>query len=244
MMAAPSQPLSPSQLIKLFALTPGSELQRLFSTHSEQVRKLSPRQKARICRALHRAARAHGDVDPDAILSPGALPAAFHELSTIANILLCTFGRELTELKNLLDSSESSQDLLNLHSRLPAGLRSHVSRHIHREAAVALQEWNAERRGLASSDSGVGGGDWWWPAKVYCDFDDTVQVRRRRRRRGRGGLRLLRSRGCAHPCPCPPAGAPVGPQLPHRHGVPRGRRPPHSAPGRDVAAGGGQRRRQ
>jgi hypothetical protein len=169
----PKPLMSPEQVVRLFAATPATELQRLFSTHTELVRGLSPRHKAQICRGLHRAARAHGDSSSGDIMSPGALPASVHELSTLANVLLCTFGRELTELKNLLDTSESNHDLLNLHSLLPPGLRDHVTRHIHREAIAALKEWNEERRQFEVGPST----GWWWPAKVYCDFDDTVQVR-------------------------------------------------------------------
>ena len=173
--------MNPEHLVHLFTTVQGPDLQRLFGAYAEHVRTLSPHLKAVICRALHRAARYRGDVSVDsATTSPRSsaapLQASMHELSTIANILLCTFGSELTELKNRLDTPESSHDLINLCALFPAGLREHVLRHVQREAHVALHEWNSERSSR-EAHAPAGPREVWWPSKVYCDFDDTVQVR-------------------------------------------------------------------
>lgn len=228
--------MQPEHLVHLFTTVHGSDLQRLLGAYADHVRALSPRYKAVICRSLHRSARQRGD-SAETVSSPGSgaapLHAAMHEVSAIANILLSTTGCELTELKNRLDSAESSHDLLNLCALLPPGLRDHVMRHVQREALIALREWNEERRagggeaaGAATAATADGGGEpaeeaCWWPAKVYCDFDDTVQVRWE-------GV-LVNRAGHSPPPPLPPhtrpthrqtAGPPVGPLLPGRHGLP------------------------
>lgn len=197
LVAAENLPMQPEHLVHLFTTVHGPDLQRLFSAYAEHVRLLSPRYKAIICRALHRTARQRGDGAEATLSSPGSgavpLHAAMHEVSAIANILLCTGGCELTELKNRLDSAETAHDLVNLCALLPPGLREHVLSHIQREASVALLEWNGERWDAAAAQPGGGGSgmaggsgssssDFWWPTKVYCDFDDTVQVRGERDR--------------------------------------------------------------
>ena len=216
--------MQPEHLVHLFTTVHGPDLQRLFSAYAEHVRLLSPRYKAIICRALHRTARQRSDIAETAMSSPGCVPlhAAMHEVSAIANILLCTGGCELTELKNRLDSAETAHDLVNLCALLPPGLREHVLSHFQSEASVALLEWNGEHSVAAAAQPGgvgigiAGGsggssssGDFWWPTKVYCDFDDTVQVR--------GGDRALRNPLLRVPLPpglLPPIHAPLPPPLP------------------------------
>jgi len=235
-------------LVHLFTTVHGPDLQRLFSAYAEHVRLLSPRYKAIICRALHRTARQRSDGAETTLSSPGSgavpLHAAMHEVSAIANILLCTGGCELTELKNRLDSAETAHDLVNLCALLPPGLREHVLSHIQREASVALLEWNGEQWDAAAAQPAGGGmaggsggssssGGFWWPTKVYCDFDDTVQVRGKRDRAlGDFLLRvpllpptLAPSSPTAtihgsSPPPLLPAGPPLGPQLPWGDGLP------------------------
>ena len=110
------------------------------------------------------------------------------EVNVIANVFLSTHGAELTLLKNALDAADSPHDLLALFRLLPPPLRSHLLSHIRAEGLAALREWNGRLRTIrAAAEQQQHSGDsesysssdamTWWPVKVYCDFDDTVQAR-------------------------------------------------------------------
>ena len=172
----------------------GSELKELYQRYCGAVHALPVSLKARLCRALHRQA-----ADAGATADRRAPPIAATQLNVLVNVLLATYGAELTSLKNALDAADSATDLLHLISLLSPPLRAHLLSHIRSEAIVALRGWNAERNRVIVSKSSdlssssncdattavppldsdaVGEGvGWWWPVKLYCDFDDTVQAR-------------------------------------------------------------------
>ena len=119
------------------------------------------------------------------------------EIAIISNLLLSTPGAALTVLKNLLDAADSGHDLLHVYRCLPPALQRHLLKHIDAQAAIALKEWNrpstaaaagAQDQSNGSSDRSddaclCGNGNHnddrplWRPVKIYCDWDDSVQVR-------------------------------------------------------------------